>query len=281
MQIAYKILETRKIIKNWEKEGLSIGLVPTMGYLHQGHESLIKKARKENDRVIVSIFINPIQFGPNEDLDSYPRNIEKDTQICKRLGVDLVFNPESLEMYTNDFYTFVDINTLSDNLCGKSRPTHFRGVCTVVNKLFNILSPTKAYFGQKDAQQLAIIKKMVQDLNIDIEIISCPIIREEDGLAKSSRNSYLNEEERKSATILIKSLLLGESMLKQKERNPKVILQAMSDKIHTEPLAKIDYINIVDKITLKDVGIIDKPVLIVMAVFIGNTRLIDNITYNI
>ena len=203
MQVTKTVKETREIVKAWKKEGLTVGLVPTMGFLHEGHASLIKRAREENDRVVVSVFVNPTQFGPNEDLEAYPRDFERDSTLCESIGADLIFHPEPEDMYDSPC-AYVSIEKLSDNLCGKTRPIHFRGVCTVVSKLFNIVSPDRAYFGQKDAQQLAIIKKMVKDLNFDIEIVGCPIIREEDGLAKSSRNTYLNTEERKAALCLSK-----------------------------------------------------------------------------
>ena len=189
MRIVGKINDVRNQVKEWKKQGLTVGFVPTMGYLHEGHESLIKRAYEENDKVVVSIFVNPMQFGPKEDLASYPRDLKRDSEVCEKAGTDLIFHPENEEMYFNDFSTFVDMNGLTKGLCGKSRPIHFRGVCTVVTKLFNIVAPDRAYFGEKDAQQLAVIKRMVRDLNIDIEIIGCPIIREEDGLAKSSRNT--------------------------------------------------------------------------------------------
>ena len=193
MQVTKTIEETRKQIKAWKKEGKTVGLVPTMGFLHEGHASLIKKCREENDIVVVSDFVNPTQFGPTEDLEAYPRDFERDSKLCESLGADMIFCPEPSEMY-HDPHAFVSIDTLSETLCGKTRPIHFKGVCTVVSKLFHIVAPDKAYFGQKDAQQLAIIRKMVEDLNFDIEIVGCPIIREEDGLAKSSRNTYLSKE---------------------------------------------------------------------------------------
>ena len=196
MQVTKTVKETRDLIKNWKREGKTIGLVPTMGFLHEGHASLIKRCREENDIVVVSDFVNPTQFGPTEDLEAYPRDFKRDSELCESLGADLIFHPEPKDMY-HDPHAFVSIDTLSDTLCGKTRPIHFKGVCTVVSKLFNIVTPDRAYFGQKDAQQLAIIRKLVQDLNFDIQIVGCPIIREEDGLAKSSRNTYLSEEERK------------------------------------------------------------------------------------
>ena len=191
MKISGSIKETRMQVKEWKKQGLSVGLVPTMGYLHEGHKSLIDRARKDNDKVVVSIFVNPMQFGPNEDLDAYPRDLDRDSKICEAGGVDLIFHPEVEEMYGPDFHGFVDMTVLPEKLCGASRPVHFKGVQTVVTKLFHIIPADRAYFGQKDAQQLAIIRRMVIDLDFDIEIIGCPIIREEDGLAKSSRNTYL------------------------------------------------------------------------------------------
>ena len=206
MEIVSTIKEVRENVKKWKKEGLSIGLVPTMGYLHEGHASLIVRAAQENDKVIVSDFVNPTQFAPNEDLESYPRDLERDAQVCQQSGADLIFHPSPEEMYYPDAVTFVNMTGPSDELCGKSRPIHFRGVCTVVSKLFNITTPDRAYFGQKDAQQLAVIKRMVRDLNFDIEIVGCPIIRENDGLAKSSRNTYLNPAERQAALIIHKAL---------------------------------------------------------------------------
>ena len=202
MEIVTTVQEVRDRIKEWKRQGQTVGFVPTMGYLHEGHASLMKCARKDCDKVVASIFVNPMQFGVNEDLDSYPRDLEADAKLCEEIGVDLIFHPEVEEMYAEGFCSFVDMNGLTKELCGKSRPIHFRGVCTVVNKLFNIVTPDKAYFGQKDAQQLAVIRRMVTDLNMDIEIIGCPIIREEDGLAKSSRNTYLNAQERQAALIL-------------------------------------------------------------------------------
>ena len=274
MKTVSKIAEIREIVSQWKSQNKSVGLVPTMGFLHDGHGSLIKKAVEENDVVIVSNFVNPTQFSANEDLDSYPRNLEADYELCKNLGADLMFTPAPEEMYDNPL-TFVDIGLLSDELCGKSRPTHFRGVCTVVTKLFNITKADKAYFGQKDAQQLIIIKKMTRDLNFDIEIIGCPIVREKDGLAMSSRNAYLNPEERKAATCLSKSIALGESIIK-KGLPARELKDRMEKIIKGEPLAKMDYLEIVDLNTLQPVECINDSVLVAMAVHFGKTRLIDN-----
>ena len=207
MKLARTVQEVKEQVRGWKQQGLSVGLVPTMGYLHEGHQSLIKRAVAENDRVVVSVFVNPIQFAPNEDLETYPRDLEADCALCESTGAAMVFHPEPSEMYHDDFTTFVDMTGVTKELCGKSRPTHFRGVCTVVNKLFNIVTPDKAYFGQKDAQQLAVIRRMVRNLNMNVEVVGCPIIREADGLAKSSRNTYLSAEERKAALVLSKARL--------------------------------------------------------------------------
>ncbi|EPY2273550.1 pantoate--beta-alanine ligase [Clostridium sporogenes] len=279
MNIVYTIKDTKEIIKKWKEENLSIGYVPTMGYLHEGHASLIKKAREENDRVVVSIFVNPIQFGPNEDYSTYPRDLTKDSSLCDEFGADLIFNPEASEMYPNKMYSHVNVNILTENLCGEKRPGHFQGVCTVLTKFFNIITPTRAYFGEKDAQQLAVVKKIVQDLNFPIKIIGCPIIRESDGLAKSSRNTYLSEEERKSALVLNKSLKEALNVLNHGERNLNNIKNIIVNMINKEPLAKIDYVNIVDSANLQPVEEIQSSILIAIAVYIGKTRLIDNFTF--
>lgn len=276
MEICYKINEVRERINAWKREGLSIGFVPTMGYLHEGHKSLMEAARANNDKVVVSIFVNPMQFAPTEDLESYPRDLQKDSQLCESVGVDLIFHPEPEEMYPDGFCSYVDMNGLTTELCGKSRPIHFRGVQTVVLKLFNIVKPDRAYFGQKDAQQLAVIKRMVKDLSVDTEIVGCPIIRESDGLAKSSRNTYLSPEERKAALILSRSLKLGRELIENGETDSKAVIKAISDSISTEPLAKIDYVDVVDFDTITPVEKIGKSVLVAIAVYIGKTRLIDN-----
>ena len=276
MEKVYTIKEVREQVKAWKKEGLSVGLVPTMGYLHEGHASLIQKAVEQNDKVVVRVFLNPTKFGPTQDLEAYPRDFEADCKLCESIGAALVFHPEPSEMYASDFCTWVDMDVLSKTLCGKSRPIHFRGVCTVVSKLFNIVTPDRAYFGQKDAQQLAIIRRMVRDLNMDIEIVGCPIVREEDGLAKSSRNTYLNEEERKAALILSKSVALGKKMVADGETSAAVVKEAMIKKIESEPMAKIDYVEAVDGLSMQPVEEIKAPALVAMAVYIGKTRLIDN-----
>lgn len=279
MKIVGTVKEVREQVKEWKKQGLSVGFVPTMGYLHEGHKSLMDVARKGNDKVVVSIFVNPMQFGPTEDLATYPRDLDHDAALCESAGVDLIFHPEAEEMYEKDFCSFVDMTGLTEGLCGKTRPIHFRGVCTVVNKLFNIVTPDHAYFGQKDGQQLAVIKRMVRDLNMDIEIVGCPIVREEDGLAKSSRNTYLSPEERKAALILSKTVALGKELAKT-EKDANKVVEAMKKNIETEPLAKIDYVEAVDALSMAPVEKLEGTCMLAMAVYIGKTRLIDNTLIN-
>ena len=279
MKIVSTVNDVRSTVKEWKKNGLKVGLVPTMGFLHEGHLSLIKKAVAENDKVIVSVFVNPTQFGPNEDFEAYPRDLNKDAALCEEAGADLIFHPEPEEMYPDGFCSSVNMTGLTDALCGKSRPIHFQGVCTVVSKLFNIAAPDNAYFGEKDAQQLAIIKRMVKDLNFDIKITGCPIIREEDGLAKSSRNTYLNPEERQAALVLSKAVKCGRSLVEGGEKDSAVILKEMKSIIENEPLARIDYVEIVDMNTMRNIDKVKGDVLCAMAVYIGKTRLIDNFIY--
>lgn len=276
MKILTTVKEVREYVKEAKMQGKAIGLVPTMGYLHEGHASLVKKSVSECDVTVVSIFVNPTQFAPNEDFEAYPRDLEHDVALLTACGADAVFHPSADEMYFPDATTTVVPDVLSKNLCGKSRPIHFGGVCTVVSKLFNIVTPDKAFFGQKDAQQLAIIKRMVRDLNFGVEIVGCPIIREEDGLAKSSRNTYLNIEERKAALCLSEAVKIGLEMAQSGEKNTKIILDKMISHIENEPLAKIDYVQAVDAITMQDVDKIEGETLFAMAVYIGKTRLIDN-----
>lgn len=279
MKIAYTVEDVKSQVRQWKKEGLTVGLVPTMGYLHEGHESLIKRAVAENDRVVVSVFLNPTQFAPNEDLASYPRDFEADTKLCEGAGAALVFHPEPSEMYAEDACTFVDMTAVTKELCGKSRPIHFRGVCTVVNKLMNISMADRAYFGQKDAQQLAVIRRMVRDLNMNVEVVGCPIVREVDGLAKSSRNTYLSEEERKAGLVLSQAVKLGQKLVAEGEKSAAAVTGAMSELISAEPLAKIDYVSMVSWDSIEPVETIESPVLVAMAVYIGKTRLIDNFIY--
>lgn len=280
MNIAETIQETRQIVKEWRKQGLTVGLVPTMGFLHEGHESLIRRSAEENDKTVVSIFVNPMQFGKNEDLESYPRDFQRDSRICREAGAQLIFHPSPEEMYPPDFFTYTDMDTITEGLCGSDRPGHFRGVCTVVGKLFHIVSPDRAYFGQKDAQQLSVIQKMVRDLNFDLEVIGCPTVREADGLAKSSRNTYLSEEERKQAAVLYRSLQHAEKAIAAGERDVKTIRDEMIHMISQQPLAKIDYVEFVDWEILQPIEKLEKPALIAVAVKFGKTRLIDNFLWS-
>lgn len=279
MQVVKTVHEVRDIVKAWRKEGLTVGLVPTMGFLHEGHQSLIARSVKDNDRTVVSVFVNPIQFGPAEDLEAYPRDLEHDKALVESTGGDLIFHPEPEEMYPAHFSTHVDTDETTALLCGAKRPGHFRGVCTVVNKLFNIVMPDRAYFGQKDAQQLSTIRRMVRDLNMDLEIVPCPIIREADGLAKSSRNVYLNAEERQAALILSKSLKLGREAIEEGERSAQAVIKIITDSLQTEPLARIDYVEVVDLDNVQRVERIEGETLVAIAVFIGKTRLIDNLIW--
>lgn len=278
MLVVKTIKEVKEQVNLWKKEGLSIGFVPTMGFLHEGHGSLIEEAKRENDRVIVSIFVNPTQFGPNEDLDKYPKDLDGDTRLVTEKGGDLIFAPQVIEMYPENIYTFVNTSVLDNNLCGLSRPGHFRGVCTVVAKLFNIVNPHRAYFGKKDYQQLAIIKKMVKDLNFDVEIIGCDIVRSEKGLALSSRNSYLSEEEKEESLILINTLKTLKNMIAKGEKDVETLISWAIKNIHSIPSTKVDYIKIVNNDTMEDLVKINRDALIALAVYInGKVRLIDNI----
>lgn len=277
MQVVKNISEVRSIVKAWHREGLTVGLVPTMGYLHEGHQSLIAKSVEQNDRTVVSVFVNPIQFGPTEDLDAYPRDLERDIQKVTEAGGDLIFNPEPSEMYPSHFTSFVDTTETTELLCGARRPIHFRGVCTVVSKLFNIVNPERAYFGQKDAQQLATIRRFVRDLDFDIEIVACPIVREADGLAKSSRNTYLSPAERQAALILSRSLELGRAAIEAGELQSARIIDVITRSLQSEPLARVDYVEVVDFDNIQRVDQIGHETLIAIAVYIGKTRLIDNI----
>ena len=279
MQIARTVEEAKQITRAWKRNDETIGLVPTMGYLHEGHASLIERACKENDRVVVSVFLNPTQFAPNEDLESYPRDFDRDCALCEKIGADLVFHPEPEEMY-HDPHAFVNIDLLSSTMDGAARPIHFRGVCTVVSKLFNIMQPDNAYFGQKDAQQLAIVKKMAADLNFDVKVNGCPIVREVDGLATSSRNTYLSAEERAAAPILSKAIQKGQKIIEPGMRAAD-LEAAMKDVLASEPLANTEYVTAVDALTMQPVETIDRDVLVAMAVRIGTTRLIDNFSYQL
>ncbi len=277
MKIATTIAEVRAQVAAWKKEGLTVGLVPTMGYLHEGHASLVDTAVSQCDRVVASVFVNPTQFGPNEDLEDYPRDFDRDKALLEAHGCHMVFHPSVEEMYPAGAATYVEIlSDMPKQLCGKSRPIHFRGVCTVVSKLFNIVTPDKAFFGQKDAQQLAILRRMVRDLSYGVELVGCPIVREADGLAKSSRNTYLNPQERQAALVLSQAVKLGQELVAQGERNAVKVVAAMTAHIAAQPLARIDYVEAVDGVTMEPVETLQGTVLVAMAVYIGKTRLIDN-----
>ena len=279
MKICRSISSLTKRVSEIKKQGKTVGLVPTMGFLHQGHKSL-RKARKDTDCVIVSIFVNPTQFCPKEDFKKYPRDLEKDYMLCERQGVDIVFAPGIKEMYPENYATYVNVEGVTDILCGASRPGHFRGVTTVVSKLFNIAMPDIAYFGQKDSQQAIVIKKMAQDLNMRVKIKVMPIVREKDGLAMSSRNIYLGKEQRFQAQLIYRSLEAARHLFNLGEKDSKAIVRKMTQVINEQPAIKIDYLKIVNPENLKDVKIISKKALAVIAVKIGKTRLIDNIMLN-
>ena len=277
MEILRTVAEIQAYTRARKQEGKTIGLVPTMGALHEGHLTLMRAAREKCDIVIVSIFVNPVQFGPNEDFDAYPRRFDEDCQKLKAVSVDAVFYPESSEMYPEGFCTHINVDgEITHKLCGAQRPGHFQGVAMVVTKLINLARADEAFFGQKDAQQLAVIQQMVRDLNLDVTVIGCPIIREADGLAKSSRNTYLSADERKAALVLSQALEVAKQLLANGEQNAAKIRNAISKTIQAEPLAKVDYVELVDARTLKPVDSVERPVLVALAVYIGKTRLIDN-----
>lgn len=273
------ISEIRQAVQTARELGLSIGLVPTMGYLHAGHRSLIERARRENDRVMVTIFVNPTQFGPNEDFASYPRDLDNDLNLCQQAKADWVFAPDAAEIYPEPSLISFDVASLGDYLCGARRPGHFSGVCLVVSKLFNICQPTRAYFGEKDAQQLAIIRRMSSDLNFPVQIVGCPIIREADGLAMSSRNTYLSPAERRAALVVPSTLNRARTALAAGERSAAVLIRLMQTTVDNEPLARADYLSVVDSRTLQPVTEITQDALIAVAINIGKTRLIDNFLF--
>ncbi len=277
MQVIEKVTQMQSLASRWWREGLSIGFVPTMGALHEGHLSLVREARKHHDRVVVSIFVNPLQFGPKEDYSRYPRTFEQDKVLLEREGVDVLFYPSVEELYPEGFETYVIVEKLPEHLCGLSRPGHFRGVTTVVAKLFHIVMPHEAYFGKKDYQQYRIIERMVRDLNMPVRITPMPIVREADGLAMSSRNRYLSPAEREKALVLFRTLQLAEELIQKGEREVLVLTDKLKAFIMREvPEARIDYVSFVDAFTLEDVSHLRGHVLLALAVFIGSTRLIDN-----
>jgi len=275
MQVAKTVVEIRNLR---QKISGSVGLVPTMGYLHQAHLALVRKARAENSTVVVSIFVNPTQFRPNEDFKTYPRDIDRDLKLLKEEKVDIVFVPSDKEMYPLAFSSWVDVGKVTVRLEGASRPEHFRGVATICTKLFNIVQPTRAYFGQKDVQQAVVIKRMVADLNMNLEIVTVPTVRESDGLAMSSHNTLLTPKERQAATALFKALTLAKQLWQNGEKDADKIRQQMSSLIQKEPLAQIDYVSVADANTLEELKVIDQAAIASLAARIGKTRLIDNVT---
>lgn len=281
MELLGTVASVRRYVEGAKRQGQSIGLVPTMGYLHEGHLSLARAAREQNDVVIMSIFVNPTQFGPQEDLEQYPRDLERDLELATATGVNAVFYPTVEEMYPSGYASYVQVEGLTGVLCGASRPGHFRGVATVVSKLFNIVQPDRAYFGSKDYQQLVVIKRMVADLNFPLEIVSVATVREADGLAISSRNKYLTPSQRRSAGVLYQSLTLGAMLIRSGERRPEVVQEAMAAEILSRPETQVDYIAVSDAGTLKPLTTINGRVLLALAVRVGNTRLIDNLTLEV
>ena len=279
MKILESIKEAKAFVREIKRNNLKIGLVPTMGFLHEGHLSLMERAKSDCDIVVASIFVNPIQFGQGEDFESYPRSLDKDFEQLETKGVDAVFLPKAAELYPVGFQSYVEVTEVSQRLCGASRPGHFKGVTTVVAKLFNIVEPDKAYFGLKDAQQVQVIKQMVCDLNMNVQIIPLPIVREADGLAMSSRNAYLNAEQRKAALVLNKALRSAEQLIESGERDAKKVKEEVEKIINSEPLARIDYVELVDFDSFKSIAEIEKNVLIALAVRVGETRLIDNLFF--
>jgi pantoate--beta-alanine ligase len=276
MQVVSSVDGMRRL--RGQTNGRKIGFVPTMGYLHEGHLSLVRRARSENDLVVVSIFVNPIQFGPNEDFEKYPRDTQRDLSLLQQENVDVVFMPSAVDMYPEGFHSYVDVGQVTEVLEGECRPGHFRGVATVVLKLFNAVQPHRAYFGQKDAQQVVVIRKMVQDLNVGVEVIGCPTIRETGGLAMSSRNVFLSPDERRAALVLFRCLSLAERLHRQGERDAGKLRDRLEGLVAREPLAHADYISIADPKTLQEFETIEGPALISLAIRIGVTRLIDNVT---
>lgn len=276
MRLVRTIPELREILAEERRAG-SIGLVPTMGYLHPGHLSLVEASRAQNRFTVMSIFVNPTQFGPGEDFERYPRDLERDRALAEAAGVDLLFHPEPAEIYPAGYRTYVTVEGLSERLCGRFRPGHFRGVATVVSKLFHLVEPRRAYFGQKDAQQVAVLRKMVRDLNFDLEIVVCPTVRESDGLALSSRNVYLSPAERQAATVLSRALFWARDRVLEGQREAAVLLEGMRQMLEAEPLCRLEYLEVVDAENLEPLAHLRGDVLIALAAYFGRTRLIDNV----
>ena len=277
MRVVPTVAGMKTLVRQWKREGKRIGLVPTMGYLHEGHLSLVRESKERTDVTVVSIFVNPTQFGPNEDFKKYPRDLKKDSAYLEKAGVDCLFHPDAAEIYPAGYRTFVEVQGLQDRLCGKSRPGHFRGVATVVLKLFDIVAPDAAFFGAKDAQQVLILRRMAADLDLDVEVVTCPLVREPDGLALSSRNAYLSADERKAALSLSIGLRWAERAVAAGERDAAKIVAGILAVLEAEPLARVDYVEAVDPETLEPLAQLRGDVLVVLAVFIGRTRLIDNV----
>jgi pantoate--beta-alanine ligase len=280
IEIFRDVKPMREQVRRWRAaEGRSVGVVPTMGFLHQGHASLIKRSVAENDRTVVTIFVNPTQFGPGEDLADYPRDFARDVELCQSLGAGAIFSPEPAAMYPDGYAVRVEVPALAGQLCGRTRPVHFQGVCGVVLKLLHITEPDRAYFGLKDAQQFVIVSRMAKDLDLDVELVPCPIVREPDGLAMSSRNSYLSPEERRAAPALSRSLGLALELWERGERSAEALLAAVREALAAEPLISLEYAEAVDLGRLQPVEIIDGPTLLALAARLGRTRLIDNIVF--
>jgi len=279
MMVINTINELKEKIRFWKDQSKQIGFVATMGYLHEGHLSLVRESKRSSEITVVSIFVNPKQFGPQEDYNFYPRDLNRDRNLLEKEGVDLVFHPSVEEMYPDHYRTYVEVEELQDKLCGKSRPGHFRGVCTVVLKLLNLVQPDEAYFGWKDAQQVVILQKMVKDLNIPTKVVPLPIVRDNDGLALSSRNTYLKPQERQAALVLNKSLDLAARLFSQGVKDASLIKQKMVELISTEPLVRIDYVEIIDLQNLNNIDKLEGDALIALAAYVGRTRLIDNIRF--
>lgn len=284
MIILHTIAEIRTYVQEQRRKGLRVGFVPTMGYLHEGHLSLVHQAKASCDIAIMSIFVNPLQFGPNEDFDRYPRDLERDAELAASAGIDVIFAPSVDEMYpagNGKSLTYVDVDVITDTLCGAARPGHFRGVATVVSKLFQIVQPDQAFFGLKDAQQVVVIQQMVRDLNIPVEVVPCAIVREADGLAMSSRNVFLSDEERSQALVLSRTLRQAEERVQQGERDADALIAQVRAQIEAQPLADIDYVQIVSLRDLSPLHTLDQPALLALAVRLGKTRLIDNIVLHV
>jgi pantoate--beta-alanine ligase len=277
MKVVTGVAGMKALARKWKEEGKKVGFVPTMGYLHEGHLSLVRESKKRADVTVVSIFVNPAQFGPNEDFKKYPRDLEKDSAYLEQAGIDCIFYPDAAEIYPPGYRTYVEVHGLQDRLCGKSRPGHFRGVVTIILKLFDIVGPDLAFFGAKDAQQVLIIEKMAADLDLGTEVVTCPLVRDPDGLALSSRNAYLSSEERKASLVLSRSLRWAERAISAGERDAAKVIAGIRSLIEAEPLARVDYVEAVDPLDLDSVAEVRGDVLIALAVFVGSTRLIDNI----